>query len=170
MPDSAPIWTDGDRVAPRLAAARPGPAPTRRCGSATRSWWLVPGPRSSDLIPTGLGWSSSVCRPRSTSLSGPRQAPQAVLFVGGCRPNGQWSGPERTGRPDRLPVDGALGCIDLNSGYRSIGWQTIVLIVGMLPFSIALQRTGGVDLAADALISPSSATRRPPPGSCRRCS
>jgi di/tricarboxylate transporter len=46
---------------------------------------------------------------------------------------------------------GALGCIDLTSAYRSIDWKTIVLIVGMLPFSIALQRTGGVDLAADAL-------------------
>jgi di/tricarboxylate transporter len=46
---------------------------------------------------------------------------------------------------------GLLGCVDLNSAYRSISWQTLVLIVGMLPFSIALQRTGGVDLAADAL-------------------
>jgi di/tricarboxylate transporter len=48
---------------------------------------------------------------------------------------------------------GALGCIDLVSAYRSIDWKTIVLIVGMLPFSIALQRTGGVDLGADALMS-----------------
>ncbi len=47
---------------------------------------------------------------------------------------------------------GALGCIDLTSAYRSIDWKTIVLIVGMLPFSIALQRTGGVDLMADALM------------------
>lgn len=46
---------------------------------------------------------------------------------------------------------GALGCVDLTSAYRSIDWKTIVLIVGMLPFSIALQRTGGVELAADAL-------------------
>ena len=46
---------------------------------------------------------------------------------------------------------GAMGCIDLTSAYRSIDWKTIVLIVGMLPFSIALQRTGGVDLAADGL-------------------
>jgi di/tricarboxylate transporter len=46
---------------------------------------------------------------------------------------------------------GLLGCVDLNSAYRSIDWKTIVLIVGMLPFSIALQRTGGVDLAADGL-------------------
>jgi di/tricarboxylate transporter len=48
---------------------------------------------------------------------------------------------------------GLLGCVDLNSAYRAISWKSLVLIVGMLPFSIALQRTGGVDLAADALIS-----------------
>lgn len=47
---------------------------------------------------------------------------------------------------------GALGCITLDSAYRSIDWKTLVLIVGMLPFSIALQRTGGVDIAADALL------------------
>ena len=28
---------------------------------------------------------------------------------------------------------GLLGCVDLNSAYRSISWQTLVLIVGMLP-------------------------------------
>lgn len=48
---------------------------------------------------------------------------------------------------------GALGCITLESAYRSIDWKTLVLIVGMLPFSIALQKTGGVDLAADALLN-----------------
>jgi di/tricarboxylate transporter len=47
---------------------------------------------------------------------------------------------------------GACGCVTLNSGYRSIDWKTIVLIVGMLPFSLALQRTGGVELAADKLM------------------
>jgi di/tricarboxylate transporter len=46
---------------------------------------------------------------------------------------------------------GLMGCVDLNSAYRAIDWKTIVLIVGMLPFSLALQRTGGVDLMADAL-------------------
>ena len=49
---------------------------------------------------------------------------------------------------------GALGCIDLASAYRAIDWKTIMLIVGMLLFSIALQRTGGVDLAAHALRAP----------------
>jgi di/tricarboxylate transporter len=48
---------------------------------------------------------------------------------------------------------GALGCVDLNSAYRSIDWKTIVLIVGMLPFSLALERTGGVELATNALMS-----------------
>jgi di/tricarboxylate transporter len=48
---------------------------------------------------------------------------------------------------------GALGCVDLTSAYRSIDWKTIVLIVGMLPFSIALKRTGGVDLMADGLMA-----------------
>lgn len=48
---------------------------------------------------------------------------------------------------------GALGCVDLTSAYRAIDWKTLVLIVGMLPFSIALDRTGGVDLAADGLMA-----------------
>lgn len=47
---------------------------------------------------------------------------------------------------------GATGCIDITSAYKCINWKTLVLIVGMLPFSLALQRTGGVDLAADALM------------------
>jgi di/tricarboxylate transporter len=51
---------------------------------------------------------------------------------------------------------GALGCVNLQSAYRSIDWKTIVLIVGMLPFSIALQRTGGVDLASDGLMAVTS--------------
>ena len=48
---------------------------------------------------------------------------------------------------------GLFRCVDMDSAYRSISWKTLVLIVGMLPFSIALQRTGGVDLAADAVLS-----------------
>lgn len=48
---------------------------------------------------------------------------------------------------------GLLGCINLESSYRSIDWKTLVLIVGMLPFSLALQRTGGVDIASNALLA-----------------
>ena len=47
---------------------------------------------------------------------------------------------------------GAFGCVDLTSAYRSIDWKTIVLIVGMLPFSAALQNTGGVQMMADGLM------------------
>lgn len=47
---------------------------------------------------------------------------------------------------------GLCGCVDLRSVYRAIHWPSLVLIVGMLPFSIALQRTGGVDLAAQAVM------------------
>jgi di/tricarboxylate transporter len=48
---------------------------------------------------------------------------------------------------------GALRVVTLESAYRSIDWKTLILIVGMLPFSTALQRTGGVDLGADALMA-----------------
>ena len=46
---------------------------------------------------------------------------------------------------------GLCRCIDMAAAYRAIHWPSLVLIVGMLPFSIALQKTGGVDLAASAL-------------------
>jgi di/tricarboxylate transporter len=67
-----------------------------------------------------------------------------VLMVSGVVPNVQ------AGLIGCLLM-GALGCIDLNSAYRAIDWKTIVLIVGMLPFSLALERTGGVELGANAL-------------------
>lgn len=47
---------------------------------------------------------------------------------------------------------GLFGCMDVDSAYRSIHWQSIVLIVGMMPFALALQKTGGVELAASALV------------------
>lgn len=48
---------------------------------------------------------------------------------------------------------GLFGCIDFGDAYRSISWKTLILIVGMLPFSLALQRTGGVDLAAQGVMA-----------------
>jgi di/tricarboxylate transporter len=48
---------------------------------------------------------------------------------------------------------GALGCIDFPSAYGSIHWKSLVLIAGMMPFSLALERTGGVEMAAEALVS-----------------
>ncbi|MFG0874974.1 SLC13 family permease [Aeromonas media] len=48
---------------------------------------------------------------------------------------------------------GKFRCIDMESAYKSIHWPTLILIVGMLPFALALQKTGGVDLIVGALIS-----------------
>jgi di/tricarboxylate transporter len=47
---------------------------------------------------------------------------------------------------------GLFRCIDLDSAYRAISLRTLVLIAGMLPFGMALERTGGIDLAADGLV------------------
>lgn len=47
---------------------------------------------------------------------------------------------------------GALRCIDLNSAYKAIHWPSLVLIIGMLPFALALQKTGGIDLAVSSLL------------------
>ena len=48
---------------------------------------------------------------------------------------------------------GLFRIIDMKSAYQSINWKVLVLIVGMMPFSLALQKTGGVDLAADGILS-----------------
>lgn len=88
------------------------------------------------------------------ALPAPRRAPHAIavlllvvgLMVSGVVPNVQAA-------LIGCLLMGALGCVDLASAYNSINWKTLVLIVGMLPFSAALQRTGGVDLAANGLMS-----------------
>lgn len=48
---------------------------------------------------------------------------------------------------------GLFRCIDLDKAYRAIHWRSLVLIVGMLPFGLALDRAGGVDLAAGFLVT-----------------
>lgn len=48
---------------------------------------------------------------------------------------------------------GLFRCIDMNAAYNAIQWKTIFLIVGMLPFSSALHKTGGVEAAARLLMS-----------------
>mgnify|MGYP001430073132 CR=1 FL=1 len=47
---------------------------------------------------------------------------------------------------------GATRCIDMRSAYKSIHWQSLVLIAGMLPFALSLERTGGIELAVGALM------------------
>ncbi len=48
---------------------------------------------------------------------------------------------------------GLFRCIDLDKAYRAIHWKSLILIVGMLPFALALDRAGGVDLAAEFLVT-----------------
>lgn len=47
---------------------------------------------------------------------------------------------------------GKFRCIDMESAYKSIHWPSIILIVGMMPFAIALQKTGGIDLIVKFLM------------------
>ncbi|EXF46342.1 sodium:sulfate symporter [Pseudomonas sp. BAY1663] len=49
-------------------------------------------------------------------------------------------------------VMGLFRCIDMDSAYKAIHWQSLMLIVGMLPFALALQKTGGIALATEGLI------------------
>ena len=42
-------------------------------------------------------------------------------------------------------------CVDAKSAYDSIQWPSLILIIGMMPFSTALQKTGGVEFAVNWL-------------------
>jgi len=46
---------------------------------------------------------------------------------------------------------GAFGCVTMDSAYKSIHWQSLMLISGMMPFARSLEITGGVDLAVEGL-------------------
>lgn len=47
---------------------------------------------------------------------------------------------------------GKFRCIDAASAYKAIHWPSIILIVGMMPFALALQKTGGVELVVRGLM------------------
>jgi len=47
---------------------------------------------------------------------------------------------------------GLFRCIDMDSAYKAINWKILLLIVGMMPFASALQKTGGIELAVDGLL------------------
>ena len=72
-----------------------------------------------------------------------RKAPQALatlavvvaLMVAGVVPNVQAA-------LFGCPLMGLFGCVDLDSAYRSISWKSLILIVGMMPFSLALRFWG----------------------------
>lgn len=44
------------------------------------------------------------------------------------------------------------GCLNMEQAYRSISWQSVVLIAAMIPMSTALQVTGGTEFMADLLV------------------
>jgi di/tricarboxylate transporter len=45
------------------------------------------------------------------------------------------------------------GCLNMEEAYRSINWQSVVLIAAMLPMSTALQVTGGAEFIASGLVN-----------------
>lgn len=47
---------------------------------------------------------------------------------------------------------GKFRCINAESAYKAIHWPSIILIVGMMPFALALQKTGAVDLVVKGLM------------------
>ena len=44
------------------------------------------------------------------------------------------------------------GCLDMGQAYRSIGWQSVVLIAAMIPMSSALAVTGGAEMMARYMV------------------
>ncbi|MEA3439983.1 MAG: SLC13 family permease [Chloroflexota bacterium] len=44
------------------------------------------------------------------------------------------------------------GCLTIDEAYEAVDWKSIVLIAGMLPMSIAMEKVGLVDLVAQGLI------------------
>ena len=45
------------------------------------------------------------------------------------------------------------GCINMNQSYRSINWNVIIIMAGMIPMGVALQKTGGAKYIADSMIT-----------------
>jgi di/tricarboxylate transporter len=44
------------------------------------------------------------------------------------------------------------GCVSMDSAYKVINWQSLILIAGMLPMATALEKTGGTQLIVDGLV------------------
>jgi len=45
-----------------------------------------------------------------------------------------------------------LGCLSMDEAYRSVEWQAVILIGGMLPLGVALERTGAAALLAEGVL------------------
>jgi di/tricarboxylate transporter len=46
----------------------------------------------------------------------------------------------------------AGGCINMNQSYRAINWNVIIIMAGMIPMGVALNKTGGAKYIADSMI------------------
>ena len=44
-----------------------------------------------------------------------------------------------------------VGCVSMKDAYRSVNWESLVLIAGMLPMATVLEKTGGVELIVKGL-------------------
>lgn len=44
-------------------------------------------------------------------------------------------------------------CVSMEEAYKSINWQSIILIAGMLPMATALSKTGALELMISGLVS-----------------
>lgn len=45
------------------------------------------------------------------------------------------------------------GCLTIEDAYRSMSWESIFVIAGMIPLATALENTGGIDLLAETLVN-----------------
>jgi di/tricarboxylate transporter len=44
-----------------------------------------------------------------------------------------------------------IGCVSMKDAYKSVNWESLVLIAGMLPMATVLENTGGVELIVNTL-------------------
>ena len=44
-----------------------------------------------------------------------------------------------------------VGCVSMKDAYRSVNWESLVLIAGMLPMATVLEKTGGVEVIVTGL-------------------
>jgi di/tricarboxylate transporter len=47
---------------------------------------------------------------------------------------------------------GIAGCISMKQAYKSISWESLVLIAGMLPMATALEKTGAIQLIIEDMV------------------
>ncbi len=44
-------------------------------------------------------------------------------------------------------------CLSMEGAYRSVSWESVVLVAAMLPMATALDKTGGMELVVDVIVS-----------------